>query len=334
LLLLQNTTNVIVIASNNNPKFAREDPDPTLVKFGSYALWQSYHNASSTHTLLETRLDADDGLANVFMGQIQQHVHQSLPSRSRRGGGGGGGVRVYCIDAHLEWQQQPSHHYNNNNNSNKKSNADDVGLLMGMRTLHCVTPGLTFVYPAAADDRNKKDILLKQLPATKHHLIHNQLPKCRRNKQHGDDDDDDLDDDEGHDLEPCWVRFAYQDFPLALRARTITSAGMDRVLDQQQQLLPLLNDSHNTAAASRWNSMQVQELAWHTLLPDLFGVQQDQVRSVKQYLEAEANQAAILQQALEGQCTTGHSCKEGSRAALLSLLRRDKKEATASASAT
>lgn len=259
---------IVVIASNENPHFVHEEPSRSMLMWGSLELWQSHYDAAMRNlTVMETRLDADDGLSGAFVREIQQHVHANAPAA--------GVPRVYCVRTHLEWEQEPLQY--------TVPDSERVGILLGLRTRICVTPGLTYVYPPGSLSNGAAD----QLPA-KHHHIHKALPRCRNNTD-----------------EACLVRLSGPgDAPLAIRARSITSAGMMRVVHG------------NIPKTAR--SPQLQENAWHYLIPQ-FGLTRYHVREVKMYLEG-PDKDNIVKEALEGQCTAGHSCKTGSKLALEELL--------------
>lgn len=260
---------IIVIASNENPHFVHEEPSLETLLWGSLELWQSYYDAAMRNiTVLETRLDADDGLSGAFVREIQQHVHRNPPAA--------GVPRVYCVRTHLEWEQEPL--------QSSLADSGTEGVLLGLRTRICVTPGLTYVYPPGSLFNGAAD----RLPA-KHHHIHHTLPRCSDSVK-----------------EACLVRLTGPgDVPLAIRARSITSAGMMRVVHG------------NIPKTAR--SPELQENAWHYLMPQ-FGLTRDSVRAVKMYLEG-PEKNSIVKEALEGQCTAGHSCKTGSKLALEELLR-------------
>jgi hypothetical protein len=258
---------VLVVASNENPKFVQERPDRSALVWGSFQLWQSYYAASlQQHTVLETRLDADDGLSVRFVEDIQQHVHVHPLSPNV--------PRIYCVRTHLEWEQEPQ----------SSSEYEGTGLLLGLRSKICVTPGLTYVYPPGSASGG----VANSLPI-KHHQIHYLLPACKTINT----------------TEPCLVRLSTaDDAPLAIRARSVTSAGMLRVV----------HGNYPTKA----RDARIQNNAWNFLVPQ-FGVTRDAVTSVKVYLEG-PERDHIVQEALAGQCTAGHSCKTGSKLALEYLL--------------
>jgi hypothetical protein len=150
--LLRPYPNFVLIASNLNPEGFRapfQDISPDSVWSGSYDLIREYHEAAQTRVLLESRLDADDGLHYRFVEYMQI---APLPQH--------GTWKVWCALTHLEW------HANSPFNKMKS----DYGFLVGMKNSGCVTPGLTMAYGlgASRDD----------LPRGTHQYLHKILPPC------------------------------------------------------------------------------------------------------------------------------------------------------------
>eukprot|EP00592_Proboscia_alata_P028255 CAMPEP_0194445644 /NCGR_PEP_ID=MMETSP0176-20130528/127984_1 /TAXON_ID=216777 /ORGANISM="Proboscia alata, Strain PI-D3" /LENGTH=131 /DNA_ID=CAMNT_0039272239 /DNA_START=377 /DNA_END=769 /DNA_ORIENTATION=- len=89
--LLENASpwiNVMLIGSNENPEIFRElifDRmfNEDLVWYGSIEIAKKLHTMAQSHFVLETRLDADDGLHGNFMESLQQDVFQNENAYSR-----------------------------------------------------------------------------------------------------------------------------------------------------------------------------------------------------------------------------------------------------------
>ena len=97
---------------------------------------------------------------------------------------------------------------------------------------------------------------------------------------------------------------------MALRARTITSAGMaNLVLDHEKDPLALsLKDSQwKDRQESLWDHLEV-----------LFGVAPGDLHRVRHELVQHMREIAT--DALKGQCTAGHSCKKRSKETLQQLV--------------
>jgi hypothetical protein len=127
---------------------------------------------------------------------------------------------VGCAEYHVEWQQ-----YSPWNDTVKGR-----GAFVGMAEEMCVTPGLTFSYGGTA---SRADI-----PISAHNKIHAQIPACSDEQ-----------------TTECLYRIALSDemMPLAIRARTITSAGMNSLF---------LEDSSGTVGSQKGLLKQVQKSRW------------------------------------------------------------------------
>jgi hypothetical protein len=181
--------------------------------------------------------------------------------------------RVWCMGTHLEWQ-----FYN-------PWNADAMnGSLVAFPFSHCVTPGITFAYNIHAGAQD--------VPTHKHHKLHLTIPLCRK-KTKG----------------KCLTIWHPDDnLPLALRARTPTSAGMSNVLL-----------SHNTDPSllkelEQWS--QLQRRAWREVTR-IFGIEESSV--VRMHAAISADLPLVAADNARGQCTPGHSCKPSSKTALSAL---------------
>lgn len=273
---------VVLVASNDNPEGFRSeycihDITNATVLFGNVKIVQSYHTAAQDHTVLETRLDADDALAIQYIDNVQKSANTDLKND----------WMVWCAENHMEWQY-----------SSPWDNASKIGAIIGLKANQCITPGLTWGYTTQA---NRSDI-----PVSKHQQIFSKVPKCVRDKhhqQHG---------NITNRTGKCLMKLGTDKVPAALRARTPTSAGMDHVYisNHTEDKFPL-----EQIYKSVWRNVQ-SEL--YDALISLFGIDQDQLLSTRNYIES--NLIAIVQDALDGQCTKGHSCKKGSKIVLQRLL--------------
>ena len=261
---VRNVRNIVIVASNENPEGFREagsiaDITPGSVWSGSYQMVQDYHQAAQDRIVLETRLDADDGIAYGFVQSVQQQAASTLTHA----------WKVWCVDSHVEWQ------YNDPWDAHTTR-----GSLFPIRTIHCITPGLTWGYHVQA---SRRDIVVSE-----HHRIHKFVPSCEIQSAR------------------CLTRLQIGDsLPLAIRARTPTSAGMANLILNHKRKF-----DHLPIQAS-------QELLWNKV-PDIFGLEATKIWEMRAYLQSHLTE--IVKDALHGQCTKGHSCKVGSREALEALL--------------
>ncbi|GKY90685.1 hypothetical protein MPSEU_000041900 [Mayamaea pseudoterrestris] len=262
--------NLVIHLTNDNREGFRSIPKDAykhLANSDSRQLLESYIDAAQTRTVLETRLDADDALMVSFVDHIQQDASKQFHHVPDQ-------WMVWCIENHLEWQQNSPWH-------------EGESAIVGFRAPHCVTPGLTWGYPVG--------VVREASMTGQHHTIHKRLSRCDKASGRG---------AKGkcmHRLKSAW--------PMALRARTITSAGMaNLVLDHETD--PMAASLQN----SRWKDLQ-EELWGH--LESLFGVSPEDLHRVRKQLADHTHDIAV--DALKGQCTAGHSCKKRSKAVLRKL---------------
>ena len=300
-LLKDLPVNVLLVASNENPEGFREghcvaDITADTVWVGSWPLLQSYHEAAATHTLLETRLDADDAVAVDFVELVQTNA--AVVAAEAQPPNRGHFWRVWCAENHVEWQYD-SPWSNNNSSSSSSTSPTETGALLGLRAGKCITPGLTWQYGVG--------VRRSQIPlSSKHHQIQKQVRACRDSSE----DETNSHDDNADDSQ-CLSKLG-GDLPLALRARTPTSAGMDHILvaHHTEKAFPMQQLQN-----SKWKD--TQEALWESL-PMLFGVRGPDLWSVRTFIHDHL--AEIAQDALRGQCTKGHSCKQQSQAVLQELV--------------
>jgi len=154
--LVRGVPNAVVLAQNSYPEGFRNATlfDSSPLWSGSRQLLIDYRHASQRHTLVETQLDADDGLNTEYLERIQRNVNLTM------GGISSESWRVYCIQDYIEWQFF----------SLPKSNQ---GLLTPFNENHCPTPGLTWVYSTGAGPHNRSIS-----HPTQHFDIHELTPEC------------------------------------------------------------------------------------------------------------------------------------------------------------
>lgn len=184
---------------------------------------------------------------------------------------------VWCAENHMEWQYD-----------SPWTNTTHKGALLGLKAPKCITPGLTWGYSVKAA---RTDI-----PVSKHQQIQSKIPACVGNSS--------------YPVSRCLIKLGGE-MPLALRARTPTSAGMDHVLisEHTEDSFPM-----QQLRNSKWRHSQ--DAVWESLSA-LFGVKATDIWSVRAYINDAF--ALIVRDALTGQCTRGHSCKDSSREVLQRL---------------
>mmetsp|Transcript_2214 Transcript_2214/g.4717 ORF Transcript_2214/g.4717 Transcript_2214/m.4717 type:complete len:439 (-) Transcript_2214:117-1433(-) len=159
-------------------------------------------SAADDEILLETRLDADDGLHRDFVQTVQEEsvkylIPQNTSSISKKE------LerfwRIWCIDANIQWH--PISH---------KEVTSQEGFLVEEYDNICVTPGLTHGFGAASHRST--------IPK---YNGHGQLVKI-------------IEQCKGSSLEQSCVARLKSLYPGAIRARTATSAGMVGVLTRDE----------------------------------------------------------------------------------------------------
>lgn len=153
------------------------------------------------HLLLETRLDADDGLHMDTLYQVQE-LAKALPVDTT-------GWQVICSKLHYEWR---------NNEIINASNTTTIpiqssGSLRIVQESICVTPGYTLVR-----HRKDGDTEFHTWPKIGHNLVARDWPECQTKT---------------NTTTNCWTKMGF--FPSAIRSRTITSAGMSRIDDTNKK---------------------------------------------------------------------------------------------------
>lgn len=178
--ILENSSlRYLLIAGNQNPPFqyhdliallttttttttTSEDYQKTIWS-GSWKEAQSYLLGKSNNSgrVLETRLDADDGLHTLFVESIQQIADNSFDFQEST-------WKVWCAGRHLEWQYEIAW----------SENKLDVqyGSLVTLKLRGCITAGLTTGFSR----RSATQTLT--FPTKKHQSMHAIVPSCKKEK--------------------------------------------------------------------------------------------------------------------------------------------------------
>lgn len=273
---VQGYDNVVVIASNFNPEGFRDNDAVANVTRND--IWAgSWELLQAHHDAAQDKIVLEsrldaDDALNVNFCRSVQERAVEQLQHEPLA------FTVGCANTHVEWQQH----------SPWKETADK-GALLGLATRQCITPGLTFAYGTLA---RRKDI-----PVAAHHKIHTTLDKCSSDETNT----------------RCLYRLPVPgDMPVALRARTVTSAGMGGlVLHDGEQA----TGAYDIGGQSPWRTGQAQ--LWEGVR-STFGVDAEEIWNVHSYLQQ--HELEVAADALKGQCTKGHSCKEDSKAVLTAIL--------------
>ena len=236
-----------------------EDILKKKVYTGNIIWLKEAHALREERPVLETRLDADDGIHKLFLQYVQYSANKSL--RNQR-------WLYWCSRRHVEWYA---------------SSRKPEGLVNPVQHEKlCITPGITVGYSVG----------IMQVPQYDHDVLYKEI------QAHGGCHSTDASSDEDENMD-CIQLVDDLSF-VAVRSRTPTSAGM-KDTELQHEVL---------------NKDGVKRL-W-TALDKIFFVSLDKVKETNQYVLD--NLPQIAKENLEGQCTTGHSCKNSSAILLQKLL--------------
>jgi hypothetical protein len=237
--------------------------------------------------ILETRLDADDGL-HAFYIQYIQSVAMKQFKRSENAPR----WLYWCTRRHIEWHSSMS---TTNNNTNTKKGATSKELQLPSKELPpskeglvnpvqhsklCITPGITVGYNVGVES--------KDVPVHSHDLLYANLVNstaCYGAKGGASKSSS------SSSIGGSCLNLVQELAFCAVRSRTWTSAGMQNVPLEQKYLL---------------KSEMVGKL-WQ-LLEERFSINRTMAEETQAYLIQHERQIAY--ENLLGQCTTGHSCKD------------------------
>ena len=309
-------SNFLLVGSNSFPSNFRKTAVADLLSDPSKQLWSGDirlarmgYEASLKWPVLETRLDADDGLHNYFVELVQKEAvlslgekcgaineegghqidHERLPVQERQQLSTlveQGQWKMYCAFTSMEWQ--PLNPFPHDNSSLQDSNRS-FGYVVGVATPYCQTPGLTIGYCP--------DMSFTDIPNAPHHKLLQTVPECP---------------DEEKLPTKCVKRLKMLS-PASIRARTITSHGMMNVMVSEGE----------TREVYRYvaNQIEKQDVLWSGIEEYMHITKKDSARA-KDYIKS--HQAAIAADNLKGQCTKGHSCKHSTQEVLQNLAKKEK----------
>jgi len=303
--------NILLVANNANPfgnfrnwnATSADEFQPENVWSGSLTLLMQYHALAQTHVLIETRLDADDGLnvdfaksvqdeairlaiteessklsANEFYKGIteysQDKARNALPEADPKPPRKGSlvppnSLMFFCTSEHYEW------HYDG---------SDASGRLLSRLEDYCITPGLTIA---------RSPTFHRVFKHIDHTLIATAVEECRS------------------PTETNCIFWNRNLIPGAIRARTPTSAGMKYVgIDLTNETMKEEQLGHvikiEESAREKWS-----------LLEDRVAIQRKDATIIKDYLLTHMREIALDN--IRGQCTLDHSCKDIAMQRLLRL---------------
>lgn len=268
--------------------------------------------------VLETRLDADDGLHKGYMQQIQDKALEQFVSTQQLETSDKIVPKwlYWCTRRHVEWhgginERKPAPQLlGASDAAATKSSVDFYGSLKVVEhSKLCITPGITVGFGVGTP--------ANQVPIHAHDKLFQEI----------------------HDLDPedaCGYHKSSQclelveDFLLvAVRARTPTSAGMQRVDNTNADVVEVAeggdgdeNTNHTKLNAKKHNKQpkqsQLRTFLFWDLLHDDFALLREQIKYTNQYILNHL--VPIAKDNLEGQCTSDHSCKEATKEKLMKII--------------
>lgn len=286
--------------------------------------------------VLETRLDADDGLnirylENVqdialdrFVGPIEE-TSETLPKPK---------WLYWCILTQIEWHSEK---YSNSatmgvanqtdswelrNNEKTYYGNPDLGYVVPIANDNfCITPGLTVGYGVGTSGES----VPRYMHTSLYSALQDKFKLCHVDK-----------DKSSTHKGPCLERMGgvrktvdgKTNYVIhALRSRTLTSAGMDGVGNSDfmgkntskatNSTSLARNDSNANTEETAQEPSRMEILLWKVLESN-FGIDPSQVKQMQQFFMMNRLQIA-LENSL-GQCSMGHSCKDKARERLKNIL--------------
>ena len=247
--------------------------------------------------VLETRLDADDGLHKNFVEYIQDEALKRFrPSENSKIGDDSliPNWLYWCSRRHIEWHSDTDGSLSEEHEANV-GNVEFGYMNMIQHDKICVTPGITVGYNAVVGKApNAIDV-----PKYDHDVLYKKL----ENSASCYNDNKGINVlDETETRGPCLELI--EDFLFcAIRSRTLTSAGMDKV--------------DLAANDGSYQEKDLTEKLW-AMSKRAFGVTKANVKNTQEFLIR--NKKAIAQENLLGQCSSGHSCKDSAKVKLRKIV--------------
>ena len=365
---------VVVMGTNDNPMgFRRDlwtttddnnnnndnnDTDSTIITTTPDSVWtnnvvllEHFHEASQSRIVLETRLDADDGLHILFVELMQEEAVLYLDDTEdgdfdmNDNKNNDHNWLVWCAGTHVEWQYGtpwgdlhqgqssimlngtelpattsssvlPKHNKRQppSSDSSTKERTEEEDSAFGS-----LLPGLTrgCITPGLTKGYGRK-VNFEDIPEAQHHQLHWQMKQCKE-----DDDEKNasgsspaLSESESlpswHQCLVIWKRL----IPNAIRGRTPTSAGMQFVLGGKHTSY-MSDEAMETLGLEDNNYHDMQGMMW-TSVQKRFSITKESIAQMRTFLTEHMH--GVAQDNLVGQCTKGHSCKNSSQVLLQQLL--------------
>jgi hypothetical protein len=283
-LLLKPYPNFYLVGSNQNYQTGQgpgswrdgtegQDLFSNVIYTGNAEWLRQAHGQRNSKPILETRLDADDGIHKAFLQYVQYSALKYLAEYQ---------WLYWCSRRHIEWYASPS----------KPS-----GLVNPVQHERmCITPGITVGFPVVAGGSSSVQEKLQQVvPQFGHDVLYKEIERIGGCHIH-------INTSAGDKNLDCIQLVDDLSF-VAVRSRTPTSAGM-----KDTQLEKELPDQKSVTML--WN-----------ILEKLFYISRNKASETNRFVQD--HMAQIAKENLEGQCTSGHSCKNSSVVMLQKLMKKN-----------
>jgi len=273
--------------------------------------------------VLETRLDADDGLHEYYIEYIQRvALKRFQPSGNDNHNTAIPRWLYWCSRRHIEWHSDTDASLSEAQKQTIGSH--EIGYMNAVQhDKLCVTPGITIGYNIVQNrgdhDGSRNTVDVPQYD-------HDKLYKKVRNSLACYDHDHDHENNESskhhntplrsekYDRGPC-LELVEAFLFCAIRSRTWTSAGMQKVHLASNNVLPGDGDGQKQLAETLRKFSE-----------ERFGVTPERVRETQGFLNQ--HKKRIANENLLGQCSPGHSCKDTAKEELLRIMRLESKSSS------
>jgi hypothetical protein len=282
-VLLKPYPNFYLVGSNNNfqtgqgPGSWRDgsEGDDILSNYiytGNTKWLHQAHQLRNERPILETRLDADDGIHKAFLKYVQYSALKYLEEYK---------WLYWCSRRHIEWYASPS----------KPS-----GLVNPVQHERmCITPGITVGFPVGTSSSSFRQEE-EEVPQFGHDVLYKEIERIG-----GCHIDNSSNSGLGGDNNLDCIQLVDDLSFVAVRSRTPTSAGMKDI-----ELEKEFPDEKSVT------------ILWK-ILEQRFFISAKKARETNQFVHD--HMAQIAKENLEGQCTSGHSCKNSSVVLLQKLIK-------------
>mmetsp|Transcript_30282 Transcript_30282/g.34850 ORF Transcript_30282/g.34850 Transcript_30282/m.34850 type:complete len:418 (-) Transcript_30282:371-1624(-) len=282
--------NFFLIGTNDNVGRWKNDGTKhkllnSTIYSGNVALLKQAHQYRNDKIVLETRLDADDGLHQMYLQKVQKQALKHLYIRTNDSYDRKKADWIaWCALWNLDWIPDSL--------TSKELQVSSFGsFIPRLNTQVCITAGLTIGMSMG--------VLISDVPDIQHqHLLtKGRNIGCGLNSK-----------------KKC-VKSISNPKLSSLRARTTTSAGMKGIKVDATRKNASIEDLNTD-----FHKRKVEEDAWNLDLLDNFHLKRDIMEKVNVYFREPSVVKNIAMENLRGQCTQGHSCKVSSKEKLQRII--------------